>query len=72
MREQQIYRSKVFFTILFLTGIFAFVSDDDYRKSLYRPGVVRYNCDMLIGSWHPDVPQKVIDECRKNKNVKTY
>ena len=29
---------------------------------------VGYSCDMLIGGWHPDVPTKVIEECRKQKN----
>jgi hypothetical protein len=29
---------------------------------------------MLVGGWHPDVPVKVIEECRKKKanDVKTY
>jgi hypothetical protein len=26
---------------------------------------MRYNCNMLIGGWHPDVPVKVAEECRK-------
>jgi hypothetical protein len=26
-----------------------------------------YNCNLLIGGWHPDVPAKVIEECRKNR-----
>jgi hypothetical protein len=32
-----------------------------------------YNCNVLIGGWHPDVPIKVIEKCRdlrsKNGNV---
>ena len=27
-----------------------------------------YNCNLLIGGWHPDVPAKVIEECR-NKRI---
>jgi hypothetical protein len=27
--------------------------------------VVKYDCNALIGGWHPDVPPKVIEECRK-------
>jgi len=27
--------------------------------------VVKYDCGMLIGGWHPDVPGEVQDECRK-------
>ena len=30
--------------------------------------VVRYDCSMLIGGWHPDVPVKVQEECRKRSN----
>lgn len=27
--------------------------------------VVKYDCRMLIGGWHPDVPVAVQEECRK-------
>lgn len=27
--------------------------------------IVKYDCSMLIGGWHPDVPVKVQEECRK-------
>jgi hypothetical protein len=27
--------------------------------------VVKYNCQQLIGGWHPDIPLKVQEECRK-------
>jgi len=30
--------------------------------------VVQYNCSMLIGGWHPDVPVKVQEECKKRSN----
>jgi hypothetical protein len=29
--------------------------------------VVTYDCSMLIGGWHPDVPVKVQEECRRRK-----
>jgi hypothetical protein len=29
--------------------------------------VVKYDCSMLIGGWHPDVPVKVQEECRKRE-----
>jgi hypothetical protein len=29
--------------------------------------VVKYDCSMLIGGWHPDVPAKVQEECRKRE-----
>jgi hypothetical protein len=27
--------------------------------------VVKYDCRMLMGGWHPDFPAKVIEECRQ-------
>jgi len=65
---------KVFSVLFILAGAWLFVGDDDYHKKFDRPQKIRYNCDMLIGGWHPDVPVKVIEECRKMKieNVKTY
>ena len=29
--------------------------------------VVKYDCRMLIGGWHPDVPVTVQEECRKRE-----
>lgn len=26
---------------------------------------VTYDCRMLMGNWHPDVPKVVIEECKK-------
>ena len=25
----------------------------------------KFDCRMLVGSWHPDVPQEVIEACRR-------
>ena len=30
--------------------------------------VVKYDCSALIGGWHPDVPARVLEECRKREN----
>jgi hypothetical protein len=30
--------------------------------------VVKYDCRMLIGGWHPDFPAKVIEECRQRSS----
>jgi hypothetical protein len=30
--------------------------------------VVKYDCRVLIGGWHPDFPAKVIEECRKRSS----
>lgn len=29
---------------------------------------VTYNCNLLIGGWHSDVPANVVEECR-NKRI---
>jgi len=29
--------------------------------------VVKYDCRMLIGGWHPDIPLKVQEQCRKRE-----
>ena len=66
---------KLFSVLFLLAGAWLFVSDDDYHKIFDKPQEVRYNCDMLIGGWHPDVPVKAIEECRKLKResyAKTY
>jgi hypothetical protein len=67
---------KVFSVLFILAAAYLFVGDDDYHKKFDKPSVVRYNCDMLIGGWHPDVPREVIDKCRKSErdhvNIKTY
>ena len=26
---------------------------------------VKYDCKMLIGGWHPDVPKEVVAQCRQ-------
>ena len=28
---------------------------------------IAYDCHMLIGGWHPDVPKEVIKQCRREK-----
>ena len=32
--------------------------------------VVKYDCSVLIGGWHPDIPLKVQEECRKRESNK--
>jgi hypothetical protein len=32
--------------------------------------VVKYDCEMLMGGWHPDVPIAVQEECRKLRSKK--
>ena len=56
----------IFLVYLSTTVFFGIVVYGGLDAELDR--VVQYNCDMLIGGWHPDVPTKVIEECRKQKN----
>ena len=58
---------KVFGLVFLFAIVYGFISNDDYQKLFAKEDKVEYNCDMLIGSWHPDVPQKVIQECRNRK-----
>jgi hypothetical protein len=29
--------------------------------------VVKYDCSQLIGGWHPDIPLKVQEQCKKRE-----
>jgi hypothetical protein len=33
------------------------------RDDAIKPN--RFDCRMLIGSWHPDVPAQIVEQCRK-------
>jgi hypothetical protein len=67
---------KIAGMIMLLFGVYAVMGNDDYHKMFDKPSVIRYDCDMLMGGWHPDVPTEVMNECRKTTeryvNVKTY
>lgn len=43
----------------------SFITLMHYTES--RTITVRYDCRMLIGGWHPDVPIAVQEQCRKLK-----
>jgi hypothetical protein len=60
--------------ILLFAGTYALVNDIDYHDKFDKHITVRYNCEILIGGWHPDVPPQVIEECRKpnRREVVTY
>jgi hypothetical protein len=64
---------KLIAAILAISTVYGFVQNEDYHRMFDKPVTVRYNCNMLLGGWHPDVPTQVTDECRKLKenNVKT-
>jgi hypothetical protein len=60
---------KVLGLVSLFAIVYGFISNDDYHKMFDKPEKVRYNCDMLIGSWHPDVPPEVINQCRKERRI---
>jgi hypothetical protein len=45
-------------SILILTGI---------RDESIQPK--RFDCRMLIGGWHPDVPTQIVEQCRKGNRT---
>ena len=57
--------------ISLILGAYLLTSYYDYQDIVDRVTPIKYNCDMLIGSWHPDVSPKVLEECR-NKQYETY
>jgi hypothetical protein len=66
-RYDTILTIKMFACIVGFITVYGFVSNQDYHEIVDTVTPIKYNCDMLIGSWHPDVPVKVIEECRKIK-----
>jgi len=48
------------FTSLFICGYVIFFTELARKE-------VKYDCKMLIGGWHPDVPREVIKQCRREK-----
>lgn len=51
------------FVVLCIMVMMGFILVTAIDAELNR--VVKYDCNALIGGWHPDVPPKVIEECRK-------
>ena len=57
------FTQALLFTIVCLVCIM-WVSWPDAKNNV----AVKYDCRMLIGGWHPDVPVAVQEECRKRSN----
>ena len=55
--------------VLFALAIIAFGYGIYFHYQLIKQGPIKYDCRKLIGGWHPDVPVKVMEECRK-KGIK--
>ena len=56
---------KMFGMVFAGMEVYAFVCDQEYHEMFDKISPIKYNCDMLVGGWHPDVPTKVLEECRK-------
>ena len=55
-----IFQIIIIVTILFLATTWFFMMDNI---------TIKYDCRMLIGGWHPDIPVIVQDECRIRKYI---
>ena len=38
-------------------------------KTYVVPRYQTFNCDLLLGGWHPDVPQNIQEYCRKRNII---
>ena len=66
-RYDTITTIKLFATVVAFLVVYGYVSNEDYHDMFDKATPIKYNCDMLIGGWHPDVPKKILDECKKKK-----
>jgi hypothetical protein len=48
----------IFLIVAALVMVLAGIRDESIKMN-------RFDCRMLIGGWHPDVPRKVVEQCRK-------
>jgi len=57
---------KVLFAIaIFIMASFVVVLTFIATKQDKDQITVKYDCRMLLGSWHPDFPLAVVEECKK-------
>lgn len=54
----------IFMSFCFVMLILSFVF---WPSSKSEVVVVQYDCSMLISGWHPDVPTRVQEECKKRE-----
>jgi hypothetical protein len=55
----------IFWTLITFSIIIAVVILSFWPTNKGSVVVVQYDCRVLIGGWHPDIPTKVQEECRK-------
>ena len=59
---KDMFWTTVTFSIIIAVLMLAFWPQDKTQV------VVKYDCRMMVGGWHPDFPAKVIEECRKRSS----
>jgi hypothetical protein len=55
----------LFWTIVTFAVIIAVLVLAFWPSNKSNVVVVKYDCRQLIGGWHPDIPLRVQEECRK-------
>ena len=61
---------KIIFFTTCIVFIYTYTSKQDYQDMLDSMKQPHYNCNMLIGGWHPDVPPSAINYCHKQQKGK--
>jgi hypothetical protein len=56
--------------VLFALALIAIMGGIYYQYLLIKEIPYKVDCRQLIGGWHPDVPAKVAEECRKQLKEK--
>jgi hypothetical protein len=49
------------FIVLAFVIVLTFIAVQQDKGSV----IVKYDCRMLMGNWHPDVPKTIVEECKK-------
>jgi len=59
-------QSVIFLVMIALTGIAMVMF---ITKNYLEPQQKTFNCGLLVGGWHPDVPQHIQEYCRKRSTT---
>ena len=61
-------RRESIYLMLLAVGVLLLIIATAWPSNKSSVEVVKYDCRMLMGGWHPDVPKSVQDECRKRES----
>jgi hypothetical protein len=56
-----------FWTFMTFTSLLVVLTVSFWPSNKGNVVVVKYDCSVLIGGWHPDVPLKVQEACRRRE-----